>query len=690
MPRGSRRPTSPPSRVERGLFARVVVDVSTRSLDRPLTYAVPPELEGLVGPGSTVEVPLRHRQVAGFVVDLLDCPGPEAAGRRIRPVTRLLEAEPFWGRDLLETAEWVRRFYGCSWLEALQAAVPAPVLSRVRAAVVHSLRATREPPRDPPPPVYPAPALHPAQERALEAVRQAVREGGAVLLFGVTGSGKTEVYLRAVQEVLEAGRQAVVLVPELSLTPQAVERYRGRLGDVVALVHSGLQPARRRAEWWRLRRGEARVALGTRSAVFAPLADPALFVVDEEHESSYKQEHSPRYHARQVAFRRAAGGRAGVVLGSATPSVESYYLARRGRYRLVEMMERVGSGELPPVTLVDMRRHYRSGGRGLVSRELADRLREACRAGGQVVLLLNRRGFSSYLQCRECGHVPQCRHCSISLTYHRARSALRCHYCMWTLSAPEVCPVCQSPRFRYAGAGTQRLEAELAEILPGVPVLRMDRDTTGRAGSHAEILGRFGRGEARILVGTRMIAKGLDYPTVTLAGVLMADADLHMPDFRAGERTFQMITQMAGRAGRGGHPGEVVIQALEPGHPGLAAAGRHDYTTFYEQEVAIRRQAVYPPFCRLVRLLATAPQSAAAAEFLSRAARALRRSLRAAEVVGPAPCPLSRMRGRYRWHLLLKGASVQDLMEGVRKFLDRESRAPDLVVAADPDPQSLM
>jgi len=671
-----------------GLYARVVVEVTARALNRPFTYGIPDALHGEVQVGSTVEVPFGPRCLVGFVLEIVADPDPEASSHRLRPILRVLDPTPFWGQDLLHLADWMRRFYGCTWLEALQTAIPGPVLRRARAARTATRGSRpRALPCVEPVQAYPEIAPNHAQQLALEVIREARATGGTVLLHGVTGSGKTEVYLRAVREVLDEGRQAVVLVPELALTPQAVERYRGRLGGTVGVLHSGLADPERREQWWSLRRGELNVALGTRSAVFAPLDRPGLFVVDEEHETSYKQEGAPRYHARQVAFQRAARHGAAVVLGSATPSLESYHLARQGRFRLIELPGRPGGRPLPTVRIVDMRRHLRKG--RLLSPELGEALRDRIAQDEQVVLLLNRRGFASFLQCQECGFVPTCPECSISLTWHRARGLVRCHYCLHQEPPPETCPACQGHRFRTGGAGTERLEAEVQELVPGVPVVRMDSDTTAGTGAHRRLLERFGSGQARVLVGTRMIAKGLDFPSVTLVGVVRADAELHMPDFRAAERTFQLLAQVAGRAGRGDRPGEVLLQAMDPEHPCLVAAATHDYAAMSRSELDIRREAGYPPFCRLVRLLVSHPDPDRVEAEATRIGSLLSARLRHARVVGPAPCPVERVRGRHRWHLLLKGSKVQELMDGVRNYL-RPPEGPDLQILADPDPQSLM
>ncbi len=668
-------------------YARVVVEVTARALNRPFTYGIPESLVGEAGVGSTVEVPFGPRQLLGFVVEVQAEPPVDAAGHTLRPLLRVLDPTPFWGQDLLDLAGWMRRFYGCGWLDSLQAAIPGPVLRRVKAARTARRRgALREATRPEPAALYPEIALNPGQLAALQALREVRAEGGAVLLHGVTGSGKTEVYLRAVREVLDEGRQALVMVPELALTPQAVQRYRGRLGPTVGLLHSGLSDPDRRENWWALRRGELSVALGTRSAVFAPLARPGLFILDEEHETSYKQESSPRYHARQVAFRRAARHGAAVLLGSATPSLESYHLAEQGRYRLVELSARPGGRPLPGVRIVDMR-SWRTN--RLLSPALAQGIRDRAAAGEQVVLLLNRRGFANFLQCQECGYVPGCGQCSISLTFHRSRGLLRCHYCLHQQPPPDQCPNCRGHRFRLGGAGTERLEAEVRDLVPGVPLLRMDSDTTSGVGAHGRLLDRFGSGQAQILLGTRMIAKGLDFPGVTLVGVIRADAELHLPDFRAAERTFQLLAQVAGRAGRGQQPGEVFLQAMDPEHPCLVAAASHDYAGMYRAELAVRREAGYPPFCRLLRLVFSHPDPVQLEGVAERVGRELVRRLPQARVVGPAPCPVERLRGRYRWHLLLKGPRVQDLMDAARNYL-QPPEGQEFQILADPDPQSLM
>ncbi len=675
----------------KALYAKVVVDIRNRSLSRTFDYLIPDELREQLGPGSMVEVPFGNRELAGFVLRLSDRLEPGLEPERLKPLARLLDPEPIWEPELLELAEWLRLFYATTWQAALQTVIPGPVLARLRELMQVRKPKNRRGIADQRKMIAGTTSrveLNAAQRSAVESILKATREARSVLLHGITGSGKTEVYLHAIEEVLSQGRSALVLVPEVSLTPQAVERYRDRLGDTVAVLHSGLTDKQRRQEWWDLREGRCRVALGTRSAVFAPLSKLGLVVIDEEHDGSYKQSGEPRYHARQVAVWRARKSGCGVVLGSATPSVESYFLARTGYYQLLELLERPSGQPLPPVNLIDMKA-YR-GHRGLISPPLMAALEARQKRGEQSVLLLNRRGFSSYLQCMVCGEVRECPECSISLTFHKSRSKLVCHYCDRHERPPDVCWNCGSPQFSYQGAGTERLEAELKKRLPELRVARMDRDTTSKSGAHAEILQSFESGEFEVLVGTQMVAKGLDFPRVTLVGVVGGDGGLHLPDFRASERTFALLTQVAGRAGRARLAGEVFVQAYQADHPCLVMAAAHDYHAFYAREIELRKQLLYPPFCRLVRLGFSARDEGKVEAAARAAARFLARELQPEQILGPAPCPLHRLRGRYRWHLLLKGNKVQDLVLLSRNYLESRNQTEDLRVYIDPDPQDLM
>ncbi|NPV52844.1 MAG: primosomal protein N' [Firmicutes bacterium] len=506
------------------------------------------------------------------------------------------------------------------------------------------------------------------------------REPRPVLLHGVTGSGKTEVYLQAIAHVRELGRSAIVLVPEISLTPQMVERFCGRFGDEVAVLHSRLSMGERFDEWRRIRRGEARIVIGARSAIFAPARELGLIIIDEEHEASYKQEEAPRYDAREVARVRARAESAVLVLGSATPSVEAYHRAMTGEYAYARLASRISGRPLPAVHVVDLREELKAGNRTIFSRRLREAIASRLLLREQVILFLNRRGHSTFVLCRECGHVLKCPHCDVSLTYHAEDAKMLCHYCDWEERVPDVCPRCGSIYIKYFGIGTERVEREVRSSFPGARVLRMDVDTTRRKGSHRRMLDAFRKGDYDILVGTQMIAKGLDFPGVTLVGVVTADTSLNLPDFRAGERTFQLMEQVAGRAGRGSVPGEVIIQTYSPDHYSIRFAASHDYEGFYHEEIKTREELAYPPFAHLIAITVSSPAEPVAAEVAQRLADALRGRLEGEaapavsatpppgageegvpgifEVLGPAPCPLARIGGNYRWQVALKCSEI--------------------------------
>jgi primosomal protein N' (replication factor Y) (superfamily II helicase) len=557
-----------------------------------------------------------------------------------------------------------------------------------------------------------APASQPhdpsgAQRDAIAALISA-KAGEVALLHGITGSGKTLVYIELLKHVVQVqGRTAIVLVPEIALTPQAVDRFRAVFGRLVAVLHSGLSDGERYDAWLALRSGERRIAVGARSAVFAPLPDLGAIIVDEEHEASYKQGESPRYHAREVAIVRAREAGAVCVLGSATPSLESWVNARAGKYRLLSLPARVGGGSLPHVEVVDLRASARSAEeknltaaqrqvRGVLSgpleRALADRLAKQ----EQSILLLNRRGFASFVQCSACEWVATCPDCSISLTLHRAPERLVCHYCRRQEPAAETCPQCGALTLRQRGLGTQQVEKLLSEQLPSARIARMDVDTTSGKWAHADILDRVGRGDVDVLLGTQMIAKGLDFPNVTLVGVIDADVGINLPDFRASERTFQLLSQVAGRAGRGPKGGQVIIQTRAPGHHAVRCALTHDYMGFVAEELPGREDPAYPPTVRLANIvlsgqdqLETAAFALAAGEWFERVfAEMEQRGEDAVQMVGPAPCPVERVKQRWRWHLLLRTRRAGALTRLARRFLttfDVPSRG-DLRVTFDRDP----
>ena len=540
------------------------------------------------------------------------------------------------------------------------------------------------------------PKLTPAQQAAFDGIGKGLDRSafGVSLILGVTGSGKTEVYLRLIDRAVKSGKGAIYLVPEIGLTPQIMARVRERFGDRCALLHSRITKQRRYATWQRILNGEIDVVVGARSAVFAPVKNLGIIVVDEEHDTSYKQQESPRYNARDVAIVRARRVAAAVVMGSATPTIESYHKALEGRYSLYELPERISGGTLPKVEVVDMRSR---GDSDSISRAAEEAIKQSVLRGEQVLLFLNRRGFSNYVQCRDCGLVPRCRNCYVSLTYHSGRKDLRCHYCGYREKGFEVCPKCGSTEILYVGLGTQRVEDYVAERFPGLSCARFDRDATRRKGSTEAVLNEFSEGAVRFLVGTQMIAKGHDFKRVGLVVVVNADVSMNLPDFRAGERTFQILTQVAGRAGRGDVPGKVIVQTFNAEHHSLAYVTGHDFKGFYEEETQMRRELRYPPFARLVRILVEAPRHASAeraARVVADAASGLAaRNGGRIDVVGPSRAPLSKIKNVHRWHLMIKGdrdANVSALVKRVLGTLSGDDLPERVRIVVDVDPQVMI
>jgi len=582
----------------------------------------------------------------------------------------------------LVTKGMIRKFH--ERVERLPAAFLDPVPSEAEFARTHG-----------------TPTLNDDQARVWEPIRTALETGGhhTFLLHGVTGSGKTEIYLRAIEDVVKRGREAIVLVPEISLTPQTIERFRGRCGRV-AVLHSNLTDSERATYWRHVASGDVQVVVGARSAVFAPTRKLGLIVIDEEHETSFKQDSTPRYHARAVALMRAQLANVPIVLGTATPALETWHAAHTGGAILLTLPKRVESRAMPKVQLVDMRHEPKTPGKMFaIGPTLQFAIRDATNQGGQVILLLNRRGFSTHVHCTTCGHVAQCAHCDLSMTFHRAKNALVCHYCGYEAMPMLQCPACSEASIRYQGLGTEKLHAELESLFPDRVIQRMDSDTMTKSGSHQRVLDSFRDGRVHILLGTQMIAKGLDFPNVTLVGVVNADAGLHLPDFRAAERTFQLLAQVAGRAGRGDKGGRVLIQTYTPEHPCIALAAKHDYPSFAKLELGFRREHAYPPYQRMARLIVRSEKQDAAEKFSDQLAGSFKQAnIRASgagkplsvRILGPAECPVFKLNDYYRFHFQLLCATSGVLHSVLREVLAVTKAPSGVEFQVDVDPYNML
>lgn len=538
--------------------------------------------------------------------------------------------------------------------------------------------------------------LNDAQASALDQINQSIESQKAetIVLHGITGSGKTEIYIRAIQEVIRHGKQAIVLVPEISLTPQTRQRFRARF-ERVAVLHSHLSPSERHWHWQQIAAGRIDVVVGARSAVFAPLPRPGIIVIDEEHDGSFKQDKAPRYHARDVARQRSIQEKIPLILGSATPALETYHRAQTGEYKLVELPHRALNRPLPDVGSIDLRGEFASPtSRGAISRSLVNAMRESLENDGQVILLLNRRGFATSIQCPSCGFVLECPNCDIALTHHKDSNRAVCHYCEFVVPAPTKCNQCDFEGIRFAGLGTQKLEAEVKNRFPDHECLRMDSDTMQRHGSHEEALDRFRSGEIKILLGTQMIAKGLDFPNVTLVGVINADTALHLPDFRASERTFCLVTQVAGRTGRGEKGGRVLVQTFNPENPTIQASLGHDFQKFAEQEIPQREQFGYPPFRKLARIVVRGERESHAGAFAKQIGDRLRNEIDARgldiSLLGPCPAPITKLRGKFRFHMFINAASGDALRELVRQVTEALKTPDDVQWIVDIDPLEMI
>ena len=655
-----------------------LVDVAVPCpVDKLFTYRVPAELRGRIRPGARVLVPFGRSRATGYVVSA----GSETpAAMRLREIAALVDEEPLITPALLDLARWMAGYYVHPLGEALRAVLPAGVRGAGRIPAEDEGERSFPDEAD-------RPRLTADQEAAFEALRAALDAGGGApfLLHGVTGSGKTEVYLRVIEEALSRGKGAIVLIPEIALIPQTVSRFRRRFGGTVAVLHSRVTGPQRAAIWRAAARGEVRVVIGARSAVFAPVMGLGVIVVDEEQDSSFKQEDKPRYHAVAAARFRAQREGAVLLLGSATPSLETYAAARGGEMGYLALRSRPGGLEMPRVEIVDMR-----GRKEIFSAELLDALERCLARREQALILLNRRGHANFVQCRGCGWIEHCPNCSIPLTFHGRGQKLLCHYCGFQAAVPPVCPRCGEYKIVHRGVGTERVEMELANLIPGVRVARMDLDTTAGKRGHLAVLERFAKGESDVLVGTQMVAKGHHFPSVTLVGVVAADRGLQFPDFRAAEKTFRLLFQAAGRSGRGEGGGLVIVQTRAPEHYLYGHLARHDYDGFAAREIETRGQLGYPPAGDVMLFTAQSRSMERAAEAAEGVRGALAESLgSSATVLGPTSALIERLKKDWRYHILVRGRLTPELRrEAVRAALERVASVKSAVLSWDVDPVS--
>lgn len=727
-------------------IAKVVVEIS---LDREFDYRIPAHLQSSIQVGSQVNVPFKSRELRGFVVGLANY---SSFGDKLKDIAGVVGDKPLIPDEIMKLAYWIADYYCAPIEHAVRTVLPSAVrkrgarhkkqlfvsltgnrpekisakqdeifqtlkehgamslaelkdrsgcsdspvrtlekqgLVKIEESTIQrdphaGLELLRTKPFD----------LMVEQKTALDTINRAMdrEKSGTVLLHGVTGSGKTEVYLQAIQHGLDQGKGAIVLVPEISLTPQTVDRFRSRFGDCVAVLHSSLSDGERHDEWHRIRNGEAQIAIGARSALFSPIENVGLIVVDEEHEATYKQDESPRYNARDVAVMRGHLENCCVVLGSATPAMESFKNVRDGRYELAEMLMRVDDRSMPLMRVIDMRIEAEKDGRAKIfSSELVSAIYDRLNNGEQVILFLNRRGFSSSLQCEQCGYVAECAECSVSMTYHKKQHKLLCHICGAEEKVPARCPDCGDPEFKYAGMGTQKIEEVLEKLCPSAKVARMDSDTMRKKDSYRTVLDQFRTGKIDILLGTQMIAKGLDFPNVTLVGVLHADMSLHVPDFRAGERTFQLLTQVAGRAGRGEIAGEVIVQAYTPHHPAIQAARRLDYDGFCVQDLEFRKELSYPPFSHLVLLTFKGENEIEVMQTADGYSERLEKILpKTVTHAPPMPSPLARAKGYYRYQIMLRCEHTIKMTRPIRHVQSTYKMPKTVTCTVDVDALSLL
>ena len=732
------------------LYAEIILNSEALEIDRPFTYKIPVELEEKVQVGQIVKVPfgMGNKTSEGFVLSIKG-ENEVNISFKVKKISAIITDEPIIDEDDIKLINFLREKYLCKYIDAFRLLIPVGIMKGAKSKskkvivfksddlscikkpegyieIINFLKENSG--------KYTKSELINVNSISQYKLNKLIEKGLLVveeetvfrynnrtynidcekeltfeqkhvldeynnsgnnlfLLKGVTGSGKTEVYMRMVEEVLEKNQSAIVLVPEISLTPQMIERFKGRFGRDVALFHSKLSDGERFDEWFRIKEGKAKLVVGARSAIFLPVKNLGLIIIDEEHENTYKSDQNPKYQTKEVAEFLSEQKGCRVVLGSATPTIETYYRALTGDLKLLELNSRVDGKAMPPMKVIDMRNELRSGNISLFSRELFRDMQEKLSKGEQIILFLNRRGFSTFVSCRSCGYVFKCEECDISMTYHRS-GLLVCHYCGKTKRAPQKCPKCDSKYVKFFGAGTERVEEEVKKYFKDARVLRMDVDTTRGKDSYEKIYNTFKEGKADILIGTQMISKGLDFKNVTLVGILAADMSINIPDYRAAERTFQIITQVAGRAGRGEKQGKVVIQTYTPEHYSLEYAVNYDYEGFYEKEFTVRALMKYPPFGKILLINGISKKEDLLKNFMHKISNVIKPLVEKeveVDILGPIPCLVAKVKENYRWQIVIKGEFESEFAKKIKELLYDENKNVynDIRISMDINPNNL-
>ena len=664
-------------------YVQVAVNLPLKDV---FDYSVPDELQENLAVGKRVWAPFRNRTIVGFIVKI----SGHTTIPRTRDIKEIIDQVPLLSEEMLTLTRWMADYYFCSWGEAIEAAVSGPFKKGKTSVRLGKSIEPKGGIKESDEPLGHVLSAH--QDKALIQINKCIEDGlfEVFLLYGITASGKTEVYFGAIEQALKKNKEVIVFVPEIALTPQTLERFTSRFTkEKVAVIHSRLSKGEKFLQWKRIKQGEVKIVVGARSAIFSPLKNLGLIVVDEEHENTYKQEDIPRYHLVTTAIKRAQISNAAVILGSATPSLESTYSARRNDFKLIELPERIKGRDLPAVQIIDMRQQrQRAKHLQVLSKLLEDHIAKCLKNKEQVILFLNRRGFSTYVHCSKCGYIMQCPRCNITLVYHFDEKKLVCHHCSYHVKTQELCPQCSGNYMRYSGTGTQKVESELHRLFPNARIGRMDSDALKKKDSHFEIFDDFKTRKIDILIGTQMLAKGLDFPNVTLVGVISADVTLNLPDFRASERTFSLLTQVAGRAGRGKTAGKVIIQTYTPDHYAIQCAIKHDYNAFYEQEMVFRKQLELPPYAHMINIVMRSKDKEKAMESAQALAKIIKQKSKDFKInmTGPSVMPVAKLRGYFRCGIIIKDKDVFRINDILRKSFEIWKVSSKVKVTVDVDP----